>query len=104
VREIACFVLFVFAVYGLANAVAVLKFGLPIRKVCKPIPVLGLLICCPACLAFWFALGGSWGAFSPARLFVDNWWKAMVVDGLAASGGVWLLHLAAERMGHGLDL
>lgn len=103
-KELTGFVIFVFAVYGLSNAVAVLKFGMPIRKVCKPIPVIGLMICCPACIAFWFALGGSWWFISPATPFVDVWWKAMIVDGTAASGGVWLLHLAAERMGHGLDL
>jgi hypothetical protein len=95
-------VVFLLATYGLANAISVLKFGLPIRKVCKPVPVLGALICCPACIAFWLGLGGSVGALSPSAAVIDIWWKAMVVDGLMASGFTWVVHVLAEKLGHGV--
>lgn len=100
----AFFVLTVYllAVYGLSNAIAVLKFGQPIRKVCKPVPVIGALLCCPACIAFWIGMGISVLFFSPAAPLVDVWWKAMFIDGLASSGVVWLLHVTAERLGFGV--
>lgn len=119
-------VLFVFlgAIYGLANAIAVLKIGQLIfgfshcpdkdctkvghpkelRKFLGRIPYLGDLFYCPPCLAFWFGMGISRLGISPSAFVTDVAWTATVVDGLLASGIIWLLHLIAERLGHGLDL
>ena len=113
--------LFILAVYGLSNAIAVLKIGqfmfgqshcrkkdctaprhpLETRKGLGRIPYLGDLFYCPPCLAFWIGMAASWWIFSPARLLVDIHWKAAVVDGLAASGAVWIIHLLAEWLGRG---
>lgn len=35
---------------------------------------------------------------SPSAELIDIWWKAMIVDGLAAVGIVWILHVAVMRM------
>lgn len=115
---------FLGAVYGLSNAIAVLKFGQFIfgyaycrkegctnarhpkefRKFLGRIPYLGDLFYCPPCLAFWFGMAASGFGVSPSSFVTDVAWKATVMDGLLASGVVWILHLIAERLGHGLDL
>jgi hypothetical protein len=120
---IALFI-FIFSIYGLANAVAVLKLGQfffgrshcttegctapghprETRRGLGRIPYLGDLFYCPPCLAFWFGIGLSRLGLSPSALSLDAWWKAALVDGLLASGVVWLLHVTAERLGDGLDL
>jgi hypothetical protein len=120
------FILFIFlmAIYGLANAIAVLKIGQfifgishcrkegcvasrhprELRKFLGRVPYLGDLFYCPPCLAFWFGMGMSRFVVSPFAFVTDVAWKATVMDGLLASGVVWLLHLFAERLGHGLDV
>lgn len=116
---------FIFAIYGLANALAVLKVGQFLfgtshckKKICTvpehpkektrkglgKIPYLGDLFYCPPCLAFWFGMGLSRLGISPSSLAMDVWWKAMIVDGLLASGVIWILHLVAERLGNDLDI
>lgn len=115
---------FVVAVYGLANAIAVLKIGQFLfgigyckdknctesghpkegRRLIGKIPYLGDLFYCPPCIAFWVGMAGSALAFSPASEWAPVWWKAMIVDGLAASGIAYLLHMTAERLSHGLDV
>lgn len=117
-------VLFIFliAVYGFSNALAVLKigqfiFGLShcpekpcarpghpkeLRKGLGRIPYLGELFYCPPCLAFWFGLAVSRLVVSPSGFVIENAWAAMGMDGLMASGVIWLLHLIAERLGHNL--
>lgn len=95
--------LFFLAVHGLANAVAVLKFGLPLRKLCKPVPVLGTLLCCPPCLAFWIGVGMSWTVVSPAAQMTDALWKALLLDGLAASAFSWMAHATTERLICGVE-
>lgn len=119
-------IIFLFSIYGLANAIAVLKIGQFIfgqshctQKDCKNaghpketrkglgmIPYLGDLFYCPPCLAFWFGMGLARLGVSPAlgSGFMGPWWVAMMIDGLIASGVVWLLHLTAERLGHGVDV
>lgn len=119
--EIVLFV-FLWAVYGLSNAIAVLKIGRFIfgishcskedctstghpkefRKFLGRIPYLGDLFYCPPCLAFWFGMAASRLGVSPSAFVTDVPWTATIVDGLLASGVVWMLHLAAERLGHGL--
>lgn len=102
-------VVFVMAVYGLANAIAVLKFGQYFlgtwdkRKLPGKIPVLGDMLYCPPCLSFWIGMACSYWFFSPAQAFVGLGWKAMVVDGLVACAAAYILHLVAERVCHGFD-
>lgn len=102
--------IFVMAVYGLANAIAVLKIGryflgtVSERKFLGKIPYLGDLFYCPPCLAFWIGLFVSSEVFSPASGFAAVKEYSMVVDGLSASATVYLLHMMAERLGHGLDI
>jgi hypothetical protein len=119
-------VLFIFllAIYGLANAIAVLKIGQYVfgishcrkenctaprhpkefRKFLGRIPYLGDLFYCPPCLAFWFGMAVSRLVVSPFAFVTDSALKATVMDGLLASGVIWILHLIAERLGHGLDV
>lgn len=117
-------VIFVIAIFGLATAIAVLKFGqfffgfghCPIKD-CKAeghprelrrflgrIPYVGDLFYCPPCLAFWIGMAISLGIVSPSRFIIHSAWQAAIIDGLLASGATWLLHLIAERLGHNLDL
>jgi hypothetical protein len=144
---------FLLAVYGLANAIAMLKIGcyffgdptdeiilengtkIPwkkladkgehfevedfkgrklefkklevgrvlIRKGLGRIPYVGDMFYCPACLSFWIGMACSKWFLSPASAVVGVWWKAMLIDGLAACGTTWLLHVLAERLLHGME-
>lgn len=96
-------VVFVAAVYGLANAIAVLKAGAPIRAACSKVPVLSDFVKCPPCLSFWIGMAVSAWVLSPAAQVCAPGWRSILVDGLAASGIVWLLHVAAERTAFGID-
>lgn len=118
--------LFLLAVYGLANAIAVLKFGQlffgkgycpkpqescphkdhpkELRKCLGKIPFIGDLFYCPPCLAFWIGMAMSVWVMSPSAAFLNIAWKAMLVDGLAASASAYLLHVTAEKLSYGLDL
>jgi hypothetical protein len=119
-REAAAFVLYLLAVHGLANAIAFLKVGRWIfgtgycekeecsapghpkegRRFLARIPHLGDLFFCPPCLSFWIGIVFSRLAFSPLLLLVPlsiPWWKAAVLDGLAASAFSFFAHIAAQR-------
>lgn len=109
--------LFVLAVYGLANALAVLKIGQFLfgvgycdedgcpetahpkdkRRFLGRIPYLGDLFYCPPCLAFWIGMFASQVLLSPAAPFIAIWWKSMIVDGLVASAVAWLLYTWTEK-------
>lgn len=97
------FIVFIFAIYGMANAVAVLKFGTPIRKAFGNIPVIRDLVKCPPCMAFWLGMLVSAFVLSPAAQIVTPGWRSILLDGLSASGLIWLIHVAAERTSYGLD-
>lgn len=94
---------FLLAVYGLANA-ATLKagqwlFGVPkARRGLGRIPYAGDLFYCPPCMSFWIGAAFSAWLVSPSSALTGVWWKAAILDGLAASAASWLLHLAAETM------
>lgn len=105
------------ATYGLATAIAVLKAGKPIRDLFEWLetktrdPVLRAiwtffktLFKCPPCLSFWIGMASSVWVMSITKGLVAQWWMAMVMDGLIVCGTSWLLHLAAERLGYGLDV
>jgi hypothetical protein len=105
------------AVYGLANAIAVLKAGLPLRTFLETRELQAqnkwlkgfwtfwrVLFKCPPCLSFWFGMAGSYWVLSITKGLIAPWWLAMPVDGLIVCATSWLLHLWAERTGHGLDV
>lgn len=102
--------IFTMSVYGLANAIAVLKIGRYFfgtwkeRKFIGRIPYVGDIVYCPPCLAFWIGMLISRACLSPSQQIVSNIHAAMVLDGLMASGIIYLIHLVAERLGHGLDV
>lgn len=102
-------------IYGFATAVAVLHAGkvlvrAPLEWLAKKIWLLkplSALVCCPACMAFWTGLALSAGEFSPMRgLLGERYPEALSLgcDGFAALGSTWLLHVAAEKLGHGIEL
>lgn len=144
---------FLLAVYGLANAIAVLKigcyiFGDPVdelvlksgekirwtvrhatglgfdtedscgrknsvgmeqvkeirrRRGLGRIPYIGDLFYCPACLSFWIGMAASVWFFSPASQVCHVPWKATLLDGLMASAASWLFHMAAMKLGQGVE-
>ena len=94
-------ILFLLAVYGVANAVVVLKTRKVFEALFGKIPILRDLIKCPPCVAFWVGMACSRWILSPASSFCPKWWTAMLVDGFAAVGAIWLLHLKAERLAEG---
>lgn len=104
-------------VYGAANAIAVLKAGHPIRMLFETLEIRAknkwikgfwsfwrILFKCPPCLSFWIGMATSVWVLSITKGLVAEWWMAMVLDGFIVCGTSWLIHLAAERMGHGLDV
>ncbi len=117
-------VLYVLSVFGLANAIAVLKIGryffgrercreencphprhpYDLRRFLGRIPYVGDLFYCTACLGFWIGMAFSKAAYSVSSLLIERPWLATVSDGLIACAGCWLLFLVAERLGHGIDL
>jgi hypothetical protein len=105
------------AVYGAANAIAVLKAGYPIRTLFETLEIKAknkaargfwgfwrILFKCPPCLSFWIGMATSVWVISITRSLVAEWWMAMVLDGFIVCGTSWLIHLVAERLGHGLDV
>lgn len=105
------------AIYGLTNAIAVLKAGHPLRSFLEMMELQTrnksgktfwafwrILFKCPPCLSFWFGMAASVWVLSITRSLVPEWWMAMLMDGFILCGTSWLLHLAAERLGHGLDV
>jgi hypothetical protein len=113
-------VIFLLAVYGLANSIAVLKAGKMVRNPLEalsdfwagslwglPWRFLTALVKCPPCLSFWIGIAGSWWVLSPSMDFIvahgKEPWVAAIVDGLAACGASWILHVAAMRMCIGIE-
>lgn len=108
--------LFLLSVYGLANAIAVLKAGKPVRFLaalvpprypgrdhcgtpCARTPLLDL-VSCPACLGFW--IGGllSYTVFSPTAFMLGvTGLRGALVDGFAALAFCWIVHVILCRLG-----
>jgi hypothetical protein len=124
VREILSLVIYALAVYGLANAIAVLKIGRyffgqgyckaidcvhenhphELRRGLGRIPYAGDVFYCPPCIAFWIGVAGSKWVLSPAAVLVDARWKSILLDGLLASAVTYIAHVVMERTGKELDL
>ena len=98
-------------VYGISNAIAVLKFGqLYIHPWTDKIPVVRHAVRCVACASMWVGALTSWFLFSPASLVWLTvrvaWpvlelpslpaWKACFVDGAVASAVSYLLWSITE--------
>jgi len=112
-REFGGFVIFALAVYGLANAISVLKAGRPLRWLAARIPpwyrvdrdgitvrrsmVLDLLEC-PPCLSFWIGLLMSLLIWSPMSTWIHRMPEASFVDGLACSAVSWVMHVVTDRV------
>lgn len=105
------------AVYGVANAIAVLKAGYPIRTLLETLEIKAknkwlklfwgfwrTLFKCPPCLSFWIGMATSVYVLSITKSMVSEWWMAMVLDGFIVCATSWLIHLVAEKLGHGLDV
>ena len=125
-------VIFLLAIYGLASALTVLKFGryffgvgycgggdCPDEKCPKEaarkgskehrrflgrLPFFGDIFYCPPCISFYLGMAMSVFILSPSKDLVPVWWKAMLLDGLAAVAFSYLAHAAAEKLTHGLDV
>lgn len=97
------FIVFLFAVYGMSNAIAHLKVGAPIRLAFSKIPILSQLVQCTTCVSFWIGLAVSAFVLSPAALIATPGWRSILLDGLAASGFTYLVYVASERLADGLE-
>lgn len=108
-------VFFSIVVYGLATSIAVLHAGKvlvrdPLNWIAARIWILkplAAVVCCPACLAFWIGLCLSAADISPIHgLFGSRYADVLSLscDGFFALGSTWLLHVTAEKLGHGLEL
>ncbi len=58
-------IIWVLAVFGASNGIAVAHLVEPLRKKVMNWPFIGGLIHCPMCLGFWFGGAASWLTFSP---------------------------------------
>jgi len=105
------------AVYGAANAIAVLKAGYPLRTFLEKMELRSrgkvlkgfwafwkTLFKCPPCLSFWIGMAASTWVLSITRGMVAEVWMATLMDGFILCATSWMFHLVAERIGHGLDV
>lgn len=115
--------LFFLSVYGLSNAIAVLKFGSyffgrghctdkdcaavdhpkDARRGLGNVPYFGDLLYCPPCISFWWGMITSRLFISPASLVCQDRFSATVIDGLAACAVSYILHVAMEKLGQGVE-
>lgn len=96
-------VVFIFAVYGLSNALTVLKTRVILQSTLGRVPIVGKMAYCPACVAFWLGLAASVWVLSPASLAGAQGWTARLLDACMACGVTYILHVLAERLGYGLE-
>lgn len=122
-REAVGLVIFLLAVYGLANAFT-LKIGRHLfgearcakkdcaaeghpretRKSLGRIPCVGDLVYCVACLSFLIGTACSLWILSPSAFLVAVRWKAALLDGFMACGASWILFAHTEDHLRGLDV
>lgn len=97
-RELGALIIFLLSVYGVANAVVVLKTRLVFHAVLGRVWIVKDMILCPPCVGFWTGIVfGRW-ILSPASFYGCAGIPGLLLDGFSALGAVWLLHLKAERL------
>jgi len=91
---------FLLAAYGLSLALTLLHVGKPYRWLGEKIG-LKILVNCPSCTAFWIGILISIFWASPAAAVAKGSWTPIphALDGLAASGVTWIIHVALTKMG-----
>ena len=82
-------IVWVLAVFGASNGIAVAHLIEPIRKKIVNWPIVGGLIHCPMCLGFWFGGAASLLTFSPT----DN----IIMDCFFGSITSWILFLLIQK-------
>jgi len=82
-------IVWVLAVFGASNGIAVAHLIEPIRKKVMNWPILGGLIHCPMCLGFWFGGGASLLTFSPTG--------NILMDCFFGSITSWILFLLIQK-------
>ena len=82
-------IVWVLAVFGASNGIAVAHLIEPIRKKIVNWPIIGGLIHCPMCLGFWFGGAASLLTFSPT----DN----IIMDCFFGSITSWILFLLIQK-------
>lgn len=103
------------AVYGLANAIAVLKAGKPIRSFFEFLVLTTRnswlkgfwsfwksLFSCPPCLSFWIGLAASYWVVSLTDGLPREAWMVPILDGLILSATSYIYHVTMERLGYGI--
>jgi hypothetical protein len=115
--------LFFLSVYGLSNAIAVLKIGSYFfgrghctdkdcaavdhpkdgRRGLGNVPYFGDLLYCPPCISFWWGMVTSRLLISPASLVCTTAVASTVIDGLAACAVSYILHVVMEKVGQGVE-
>ena len=81
--------IWVLAVFGASNGIAVAHLLEPVRKLVMNWPFVGGLIHCPMCLGFWFGAGASLLTFSPTG--------SIIMDCFFGSVTSWMLFLLIQK-------
>ena len=81
--------IWVLAVFGASNGIAVAHLLEPVRKFVMNWPIIGGLIHCPMCLGFWFGAGASLLTFSPTG--------NIIMDCFFGSVTSWILFLLIQK-------
>jgi len=81
--------IWVLAVFGASNGVAVAHLLEPARKFVMNWPIIGGLIHCPMCLGFWFGAAASLLTFSPTG--------NIIMDCFFGSVTSWILFLLIQK-------
>lgn len=94
--RVSAALLFLLGVYGVSNAVAMLKVGAPVRWLFRRVPGVRDVVECPVCLSFWLGLAASVWVASPAGGLGLPGWRAPLLDAAAACGFSYVAHTTME--------
>jgi len=87
--DLLAVLIWIVAVFGASNGVAVAHLLEPIRSKVANWPIIGGLIHCPMCLGFWFGGGASFLSFSPTG--------SIIMDCFFGSITSWALFLLIQK-------
>jgi len=98
---------FILAVYGLAAAITTLRIGEVLRDwlASKLWPKrladeAGYFLHCPACVGFWIGMAFSYWLYGgPVSLITGGLLPEVILDGLVACAGCWIIHVSLCKMG-----